>query len=90
MNRGYTIPVFHTEHADDEQLKVLQCVFETLLLSGITFVIIGRSEDREKALELVVIGDGDDVDKEEILSICQEVAEMYKDGNEFTSITAEF
>lgn len=90
MGRGYTIPVFHTEHADDEQLKVLQVVFETLMLSDITFVIIGRSEDKEKALELVVIGDGDDVDKEEILSICQEVAEMYKDGNEFTSITAEF
>ena len=88
MGRGYTIPVFHTEHADDEQLKVLQVVFETLMLSDITFVIIGRSEDKEKALELAVIGD--DVDKEEILSICQEVAEMYKDGNEFTSITAEF
>ena len=62
MGRGYTIPVFHTEHADDEQLKVLQVVFETLMLSDITFVIIGRSEDKEKALELVVIGG--DVDKE--------------------------
>lgn len=88
MNRGYSIPVFHTEHADDEQLKVLQVVFETLLLSDITFVIVGRSEDREKALDLVVMGD--DADSKEILSICQEVAEMYQDGDEFTSIHAEF
>ena len=88
MNRGYTLPVFHTEHADDEQLKVLQCVFETLLLSGITFVIIGRSEDREKALDLVVMGE--DVDSKEIFSICQECSEMYQDSAEFTSIHAEF
>lgn len=83
----YKPPVFHTEYADDKQIEVLNSVFETLILSGITFVIIGRSESKEKALEAVVCGK--DIDAAEVLSICQEVAEMYKDGDDFTSIHAE-
>ena len=84
--RSYTAPIFHIENANNEQVKVMETVFDTLQNSGIDFCVVQRDEDQEDRLVIDSYGNFTLNEKGEILT---EVVEMYMDNKSINHITME-
>lgn len=84
--RSYSAPVFHIEDANDEQIEVMQTVFDTLQDSGIDFCVVQRDEEQEDSLMIDSYGNFSLDEKGEILT---EVVEMYIDNKNINHITME-
>lgn len=82
--RSYNAPIFHLEKANDNQVKVLQAVFDTLRDSNIDFCVVYRNGKRQDELNIHSYGFFTLQEKENILA---EIVEMYVDGNEINHIT---
>lgn len=84
--RTYTPPIFHTEKADREQLKVMQIVFDTLKNSGVDFCVVKRSKKRKDELIVNSYGNFSLNEKGEILT---EIVGMYINDKRINHIEVE-
>lgn len=84
--RTYCPPIFHIVDANNEQIKVMETVFDTLQNSGIDFCVVQRDEDQEDRLVIDSYGNFTLNEKGEILT---EVVEMYMDNKSINHITME-
>lgn len=76
IDRTYTPPVFHIADADEEQKSLMETVFDTLLKSGIEFVIVDRNE-KDGLLNVICNGC---FSRDELDEICDEINEVYADA----------
>jgi len=82
--RTYCPPIFHLEKANENQMKVMQVVFETLIDSDIDFCVVYPNENRADELNIQSYGNFTLEEKRDVLT---EVVDMYIDDTEINHIT---